>query len=96
MQLPQEKADKGKSVLSFKLAPDVKTDLASSDLRRIEAGAKVVRLEAVRLNTGEVLAQRIVVETMAGAAEGAAGHASPRARQAGFGRAPGGNAGCQP
>ena len=36
MQLPQEKADKGKAVLSFKLAPDVKTDLASSDLRRIE------------------------------------------------------------
>ena len=57
---------------------------------------EMVRLEAVRLNTGEVLAQRIVVETMAGAAEGAAGHASPRARQAGFGRAPGGNAGCQP
>ena len=68
VQLPQEKAGKGKTVLSFKLAPDVKTGLESSDLRRIEAGANVVRLEAVRLNTGDVLAKRIVVETVAGTA----------------------------
>ena len=68
VQLPQEKAVRGKTVFSFKLAPDVKTGLESSDLRRIEAGANVVRLEAVRLNTGDVLAKRIVVETVAGTA----------------------------
>jgi len=68
VQLPQEKAAKGKTVLSFKLTPEVKARLASSDLRRVEAGAKVVRLEAVRLNTGDVLAKRIVVETVAGTA----------------------------
>lgn len=68
VQLPQEKAANGRVVLSFKLAPDVKAGLESSDLRRIEAGAKVVRLEAVRLDTGDVLAKRISVETLANAA----------------------------
>ena len=68
VQLPQEKALKGKTLLSFKVAQDVTAVLASSDLRRIEAGAKVVRLDAVRLDTGDVLAKRLVVETVAGTA----------------------------
>ena len=68
VELPPEKASKGRSLLSFKLASDVRARLASGDLRRIEAGANVVRLEAVRLDTGDVLARRIVVETVAGAA----------------------------
>jgi hypothetical protein len=68
VQLPETQAFHRKTVLSFKLAPDVKPGLASGDLRRIEAGAKVVRLDAVRLDTGDVLAKRIVVETAAGAA----------------------------
>jgi hypothetical protein len=68
VQLPQEKALKGKTLLSFKVAQDVTAVLASSDLRRIEAGAKVVRLDAVRLDTGDVLAKRLVVETVSGTA----------------------------
>ena len=62
-----------KTTLSFKLSLDVKSALASGDLRRIEAGAKVVRLDAVRLDTGDVLARRIVVETGADAAVGERG-----------------------
>ena len=68
LQLPGEKAFRGRTLLSFKLAPEVKAGLESGELRRIEAGAKVVRLEAVRLDTGDVLARRIVIETVSGAA----------------------------
>ena len=39
--------------------------LASSDLRRIKPGAKVVRLDAVRLNTGDVVARSLAVENIA-------------------------------
>ena len=68
VQLPEDRAFHRKTALSFKLAPALKTALSSSDLKRIEAGAKVVRLDAVRLDTGDVLAERIVVETVAGTA----------------------------
>ena len=68
VQLPEEKAFQRKTLLAFKVSPDVKTGLSSSDLRRIEAGAKVVTLEAVRLNTGDVVAKRIIVETVVGTA----------------------------
>ena len=68
VQLPESQAPRVKGLLSFKLAAGVQAGLVSSDPRRIEAGAKVVRLDAVRLNTGDVLAKRIVVEAPAGMA----------------------------
>lgn len=60
--LPESAAFHRKTTLSFKLTGDAVGRLASGDLRRIEPGAKVVRLEAVRLNTGDVVAKSLNVE----------------------------------
>jgi hypothetical protein len=68
VQLPQAAAFNRKTMLSFKVAKGAQGRLESSDLRRIEPGAKVVRLEAARLDTGDVVARSIVVENIAGAA----------------------------
>ena len=68
VELPADKAFARKTVLTFKLAADVAARLESGDLRRIEPGAKVTRLEAVRLDSGDMVAQTLVVETVAGAA----------------------------
>ncbi|RLT16774.1 MAG: hypothetical protein DWI27_08055 [Planctomycetota bacterium] len=68
VELPKQQAFHGKTVLSFKVAKDVDAQLESGDLRLIEPGAKVVRLEAVRLDSGDVVAKALVVETAAAAA----------------------------
>jgi hypothetical protein len=68
VELPQDKAFERKTVLAFKVAADVAARLESGDLKRIEPGAKVVRLEAVRLDSGDTVARTLVVETVAGAA----------------------------
>lgn len=68
VQLPETAAFHRKTTLSFKLAKGAQGRLASSDLRRIEPGAKVVRLDAVRLNTGDVVAKSLAVENIAGTA----------------------------
>jgi hypothetical protein len=64
VELPPDKAFNRKTALSFKVAADVQTRLESHDLQRIAPGAKVVRLEAFRLNTGDVVAKTLVVETL--------------------------------
>jgi hypothetical protein len=62
VELPAGKPFAKRTVVSFKLAADAKASLASRDLRRIEPGAKVVRLEAVRLDSGDLVAKSLVVE----------------------------------
>lgn len=68
VELPKDKAYRRKTVLAFKVAADVEARLESADLRRIEPGATVTRLEAVRLDSGDVVAKTLVVETAATAA----------------------------
>jgi hypothetical protein len=68
VELPHDKAFERKTVLAFKVAADVAARLESGDPKRIEPGAKVVRLEAVRLDSGDTVARTLVVETVAGAA----------------------------
>jgi hypothetical protein len=68
VELPQDKAFHRKTVLSFKVADDLVPRLESGDLRRIEPAAKVVELAAMKLETGDLVATKLVVETVAGAA----------------------------
>lgn len=68
VELPADKAFARKTVLTFKLAADVAARLESGDLQRIEPGAKVTLLEAVRLDSGDTVARTLVVETVAGSA----------------------------
>ncbi|MCE2726036.1 MAG: hypothetical protein LW698_04560 [Planctomycetaceae bacterium] len=68
VELPQDKAFHRKTVLPFKVAEDATTRLESGDLKRIEPGATVTRLEAVRLSSGDIVAKTLVVETAAAAA----------------------------
>jgi hypothetical protein len=68
IELPQDKAFHRKTVLAFKVAEDAATRLESGDLKRIEPGATVTRLEAVRLSSGDIVAKTLVVETAAAAA----------------------------
>lgn len=66
--LPESAAFNRKTTLTFKLAGDAVGRLASRDFQRIEPGATVVRLEAVRLNTGDVVAKTLTVENVTAAA----------------------------
>ncbi len=68
VELPQDKAFHRKTVLSFKVAEDLVPRLESGDLRRIEPGARVVELAVMRLETGDLVATRLIVESVAGAA----------------------------
>ena len=69
VELPQDKAFHRKTVLVFKVAEDAATRLDSGDLKRIEPGATVTRLEAVRLSSGDIVAKTLVVETAAAVKE---------------------------
>jgi len=68
VQLPADRPFNRKTLLAFKVAADAKATLESAELKRIEPGSTVTRLDAVRLDTGDVVAQTLVVETLAGAA----------------------------
>ena len=68
VELPKDKAYRRKTVLAFKVSANVEARLDSGDLRRIEPGATVTRLEAARLDSGDVVAKTLVVETAAAAA----------------------------
>jgi hypothetical protein len=68
VELPADRAFHRKTVLAFKVATDVAARLESRDLRRIEPGAQVTRLVAVRLDSGDVVARTLVVDTAAAAA----------------------------
>ncbi len=62
VELPQDRAFQRKTVLSFRVAGDLVPRLESGDLRRIEPGATVVELAAVKLETGDLVAKTLVVE----------------------------------
>ena len=68
VQLPADRPFNRKTLLAFKVAADAKASLESCELKRIEPGSTVTSLEAVRLDTGDVVARTLVVETTAGAA----------------------------
>jgi len=55
------------TTVAFTLAKDAVFRLASADPRKIVPGARVVSLEAVRLDSGDVVARRLVVENPGGA-----------------------------
>jgi hypothetical protein len=62
VELPAGKPFAKRTVVSFKLAADATASLVSRDLRRIDPGAKVVRLDAARLDSGDLVAKTLVVE----------------------------------
>ena len=68
VELPAGKPFKKQLVVSVAVAKELVVRLASADPRRIAAGARVVTLEAARLDTGDLVARRLVVENTAGAA----------------------------
>jgi hypothetical protein len=65
VELPREKAFNKKTVITCPLADGAIARLQSSDPARIEPGAKVVRLEALQLQMGDVVAQLLEVENQA-------------------------------
>ena len=68
VELPAGQPFKKKTLVSVKLEDGAKARLVSTDLKRIEPGATVVRLEAAQLDSGDVVAKTLVVENGASAA----------------------------
>ena len=66
VQVPEDRAYARKMTFAFKVAEAATARLESTDPKRIEPGSRVVSLEAVRLDTGDVVARKLVVETVAG------------------------------
>jgi hypothetical protein len=62
VELPEGAPFRKKTLVACRLADDVRATLASSDLKRIEPGATVVRLAAARLDSGDLVARTLVVE----------------------------------
>lgn len=65
VELPRDKAFNRKTVLAMSVAERAVARLTSDDPARIEPGARVVRLEAVRLEGGELVARALEVENAA-------------------------------
>ena len=68
ISLPAEQAFANKTLLTFKVAPGTKVKMESRDYKRIDPAAKVVRCQAVRLTTGDIVAQSLLVECLEGVA----------------------------
>lgn len=58
--VPPSEATRSKSLI-FPVAPDAAVKLSSDDYRRAHAGAKVTRLEAWKLSTGDVVVRQMAV-----------------------------------
>ncbi|MFM9058814.1 MAG: hypothetical protein ACKOSQ_06815 [Planctomycetaceae bacterium] len=67
VELPAGKPFPKAVVVSFPLAKEAVFEMSSADPRKIVAGARVVSLEAVRLDSGDVIARRLVAENPGGA-----------------------------
>ena len=65
VELPPDTPFKKKTVIACKLTGNATAVIESRDLRRIEPGATVVRLEGVRLDTGDEVAKTLVAENPA-------------------------------
>jgi hypothetical protein len=66
VELPRDKAFNRKTILAFPLTANAVARLESDDPARIEPGARVVELTAIRLGSGELVARSLVVENAAG------------------------------
>jgi len=62
VELPRDKAFARKTVLALPLAEDAVARLTSDDPARIEPGARLVKLEAIRLEGGELVARSLEAE----------------------------------
>jgi len=71
--LPAAAAWRGKRVLSLALAADAVAALESHDAKRLEPGARVDRLVALRVETGDLVARILVAENPASARVAARG-----------------------
>jgi hypothetical protein len=61
VELPPDKSFRRKQVLAFSLAPDAVAHLESNDPARIEPGARVIELVAIRTNAGDLVARKLEV-----------------------------------
>ena len=62
VELPAGQPFPKKTVVVCRLTDDVRATLESRDLKRLEPGASVSRLEAVRLDSGDVVAKALVAQ----------------------------------
>lgn len=67
LELPPGKPFKVKTLVALPLAADARAELASRELRHVEPGARVTSLEAAKLDTGDLVAQTLVVENQTAA-----------------------------
>jgi hypothetical protein len=67
VELPADKAFNRKTVLAVPLAAAAVARLESDDPARIEPGARVVSLEAIKLRSGELVARSLVIENASAA-----------------------------
>ncbi|MFM8735403.1 MAG: hypothetical protein ACKOC8_09435 [Pirellulales bacterium] len=88
VELPAGSPFKKKTLVSCKLAADATARIESGDPRRIEPGATVTRLEAVRLDTGDIVAKTLVVENRRTAAVAARGDDALEAKHRGLSAEP--------
>ena len=65
VELPRDKAFNRKTVLAIPLAEAAVARLTGDDSARVEAGARVVSLTAIRLQSGELVARSLEVENTA-------------------------------
>lgn len=73
VSLPAGKPFKKPTVVAASLADDLTIRLSSNDPRTISPGARVVGLEAVKLDSGDLVARKIVVENAGNATVRAGG-----------------------
>jgi hypothetical protein len=62
VELPAGGAFTRKTTVSIRLAEGLRTSLESGDTKRIAIGARIVRLQVARLDSGDLVAKEIVVE----------------------------------
>jgi len=74
VELPRDRAFNRKTVLTVPLTEAAVARLESDDPARIEPGATVVRLEAIRLATGDLVARSLEVENRSARAVVDTGH----------------------
>jgi hypothetical protein len=67
LELPRDKAFNRKTSLSLPLAEGALARLLSDDPARIEPGARVLRVEAIQLQSGDLVARMVDVENAAAA-----------------------------
>ena len=65
VEVPRAQAFHMKTIFTCPLGEDAKAQLTSADPARIEPGARVVKLEALKLQMGDVVAQLLEVENQA-------------------------------